>query len=151
MNRAWLAGFIEGEGCFGLYLHGKYYQPEFTINIRDDDATILKEIRETLQCKAKLSYRKPKGRSMPQVQLMVRGINDLLKLIAFLDENPFIGKKQPQYKLWKEAVQFCKTNMFTTQGHPEKLRQKSEQLKSYADRLKELKTYNNSKQHEPPS
>jgi len=150
MNRDWLAGFIEGEGCFGVYLHGQYYQPEFTINIRDDDAMILEEIRETLHCKAKISYRKPKGRSMPQVQLMVRGINDLLKLITVLNENPFIGKKRPQYNIWKEAVLFCKTNMFTTQGRPEKRKRKSEQLKRYADRLKELKTYNNCKRHEPP-
>jgi len=145
MDKGYMAGLIEGEGSFGLYLKKGYYQPRFSMTLRDDDEIILKDVSETLQIKKKLWRHKRKDNHAPQAGICLEDPNHLIKLIAYLDENPFIGKKRPQYEIWKEAVLFIKRNRYTTRANPEWRQRKRARLDSYYQELKELKEYKETK------
>ena len=141
MNEGYLAGLIEGEGCFGLYLKKGYYQPRFSMCLRDDDEQILRDLLDTLNIKKKLIRVKQRGNHKPQVEIILEHPDDNLKLINFLVYNPFIGKKRPQYEVWKEAVLFHRRNRNTTRGNPEKRKWMTLRFESYFTELKQLKEY----------
>ena len=161
VTRDYLAGLIEGEGCFGIY-HGSksnilkngekatypYYKPMFKLELRKDDEIIIEEIIHTLDIKnnivkndrSKTSYKFHNWKPSSVLQLYNK--KDLYKLIDFLGVNPFIGKKKQQYNIWKEAVFYFNKTKRKTQRRKEERNIVLNRLKEYHDQLKEFKKYN---------
>lgn len=153
LSKDYLAGLIEGEGCFGLYYGVKkdvlsngetkeypYYKPMFKIGVRDDDAELINQILETLKIKSKLITTKTDWNTNPILSLQLYG-NNVLKLISFLGVNPFVGKKKKEYEIWCEAIRYFYKTVRKDQQNNIKRKEVIMKLKQYHDKLKELKKY----------
>ena len=133
----YIAGFVDGEGCFALKLRRDiryerknkpiyfYWDIEFAIVLRKDDKEILEAIRETLEC-GKISINK-----YGMARYAVNDINDLMyKIIPFFELYQLHAKKKFDFELWKEAMVLLyknrglKTNISTT-GNPRGKRKKN--------------------------
>lgn len=106
--RSWLAGFIDGEGCFVIAAHtggsqGPSYGCELRIRLRADDGVILDRIAELTGWG---SVRREPGRNgHPQVLWRIGAKADCQALVALLDAHPLMAKKSRDYAIWREAVQ----------------------------------------------
>jgi hypothetical protein len=103
----WLAGFIDGEGCFRVHKEkrGAYYACHFTLKVRDDDTPILEEV----VLRTGIGHLKAdivRGTSKPAMVWVVQSKAETLKLVAFLDQFPLRAKKSRDYAIWREAVAF---------------------------------------------
>lgn len=99
----WLAGFIDGEGCFLLYRNHGSWDCRFELALRDDDADILHEVYQRIglgRIAAKPAYRTSK----PQVTWQIKKQEECVGLIEVLDRFPLRAKKQRDYAIWREAV-----------------------------------------------
>lgn len=99
----WLAGFIDGEGCFYIHSARGTFKPTFRLKLRWDDKSILDEIAR----KTGLGYVKPvrpSGRRSPQAEWIVITKRDCLLLVKILDAYPLRAKKQADFGIWKHAV-----------------------------------------------
>lgn len=116
----WLAGFIDGEGCFiiqqlnhtpknGRERTGNY-MARFHMNLRDDDVEILKEIIARTGIGV-LGRRPPsKPTEGGQVNWQVAAKAEVMMLVNILDAHPLRAKKKEDYRLWREAViAWCQT------------------------------------------
>ena len=113
----YIAGFVDGEGCFALKFRRDvkpdrknkpiyfYWDIEFVIELRGDDKEILERILEILDC-GKISMSK-RG----SVRYAVNEINDIsTKIIPFFETYKLHAKKKYDFLLWKEAVIIFKRN-----------------------------------------
>jgi hypothetical protein len=103
----WLAGFIDGEGCFRIHKEkgGGYYACHFTLKLRDDDTAILEEI----VVRTGVGHLKPdliRGTSKPAMVWVVQSKAECVQLVALLDRFPLRAKKSRDYAIWREAVAF---------------------------------------------
>ena len=112
----WLAGFIDGEGYFGIVKQkkqrgalGYYYVPQFMIKLRHDDMYILKEIYKVIGIGKvfEMNYQPPLNK---QVKFQITSCPQSLKLIEILDEYPLRAKKKRDYEIWKKAVIYLSEN-----------------------------------------
>lgn len=109
----YVAGFVDGEGCFALKLRkdtqknketGRmreylYWNLEFAIVLRPDDAEILELIQNSIRC-GKITYTKDGS----QVRLSVQNSGDILNVvIPFFEKYKLHAKKKIDFELWKEA------------------------------------------------
>lgn len=141
MNKDYVAGFIEGEGCFHVHRQETRYQPKFCIQLRDDDKELLEKIRDAIGIDQKLYPMKAHKGSKPCVKLNISSIANNLKLVKYLGDNPFHGNKKLQYELWREAVFFHAdiVNKFGKhQRRPDEVKKK---LEMYYNKLSEMKKY----------
>jgi LAGLIDADG DNA endonuclease family protein len=102
----WLAGFIDGEGCFRLqrHPHNGTWHASFTLKQRDDDTALLEAIaRETGIGRVKLD-RHRSGNSAPCAVWKVESKRDTAALCRLLDEHPLRSRKARDYTLWRSAV-----------------------------------------------
>ena len=110
----YIAGFVDGEGCFALMFRrdrqkssstGKireyfYWNAQFAIVLRPDDSAILNSIKDKLHC-GSVTFKK-KG---DQARLSVQNINDLYdKIVPFFNTYRLRAKKSVDFSLWSEAV-----------------------------------------------
>ncbi len=113
----YIAGFVDGEGCFALKFrrdirHERknkpiyfYWDIEFAIELRGDDVGILEKIRETLNC-GRININKHGA-----ARYAVNDINDLSdKIIPFFNKHPLYAKKRHDFLLWEEAAGLFKKN-----------------------------------------
>jgi hypothetical protein len=100
----WLAGFIDGEGCFTIIQHANgSWEVKFYLSLRDDDMSVLEEIQDRLGIGR--IYRTPeRGSTRPQASWRVTRLSDSLKLIEFLDRLPLRARKAKDYAIWREAI-----------------------------------------------
>ena len=132
----YIAGFVDGEGCFALKFrkdscHGRptYFRwdIEFILHLKNDDQEILESIQNTLSC-GKINH--PKG----AVRYAVNDIDHLMKIIVpFFDLYKLHAKKRLDFELWKEAVEIftrSKRNKFS-QNDLMRLREIKEQMEEY--------------------
>lgn len=106
----WLAGFIDGEGCF--HVHKKRvndcdtYDCQFSINLRADDADIIAEIQSRLGGIGTIASRKVRseGNGKPQVRYCVSSKSDCMKLHAILSAFPLRAKKKRDFEIWSQAL-----------------------------------------------
>lgn len=114
----WLAGLVDGEGCFFVAKVGtrKGKTPgvsvmvwpncRFQIALRADDAEVLKTIRDTLGI-GNLYYKRPQaGRPSEQasIQYVVHRIDDCLRIVELFTRYPLRAKKRAQFEVWAQAV-----------------------------------------------
>ena len=104
----WLAGFIDGEGCFRVHKEkaGAYYACHFALKLRDDERPILEEI-VTRTAIGHLKHDTVRnGNSRPCLVWVVQSKADCIKLVALLDCFPLRARKAKDYAVWREAVAF---------------------------------------------
>src|SRR2546430_1573997 len=104
----WLAGFIDGEGCFIIREtkgDGRYYCG-FHLEVRLDDAKIIRDIHSTTGIGSlKTRYRAgARGNDCPQISWNVQSGRDCAKLAMILDEHPLRAKKATDYAIWRTAL-----------------------------------------------
>lgn len=103
----WLAGFIDGEGCFIVSLNssrrGQNYACLFKLALRDDDAPILDEIVLATGVGSVLRGRATGGGN-PKATWTITSKAGCVALMEILDEHPLRAKKRRDYEIWREAV-----------------------------------------------
>lgn len=115
----WLAGFVDGEGCFTICRvttrKGKaagssvrtWPNCRFEITLRADDAAIIRTIRDTLgvgNIYAKHPSSSSRTNSRSAVVYVVHRIDDCLRIVEFFTHYPLRAKKRAQFDLWADAV-----------------------------------------------
>lgn len=107
----WLAGFIDGEGCFQIVRNGTGFAMRFAITLRDDDRPLLTEI-QTRTGLGKIYARRVTNANVsganPTVIWNVARKADILRLVTLLDRYPLRGKKMLDFIIWREAVLYRK-------------------------------------------
>jgi hypothetical protein len=111
----WLAGFVDGEGYFGLRCRaredgGKRIEYELKIGLRDDDLAILEYIHDTLNI-GRIYRREPNqgnGNRNPEAMYIVRRKSDLKHvIIPLFEQHPLKAKKKRDFGIWKQAVEIA--------------------------------------------
>jgi hypothetical protein len=125
----WLAGFIDGEGSFGIISNGSL-QPRFSLAVRDDDLAIVEEVAARTGIGS--VYLTVDGRPGAHgvVQWNVFRKRDQQLLVALLEAFPLRAKKRRDFDVWKVAV---RAHTSCRQGMPKLAAQRAQW------RLRELK------------
>jgi hypothetical protein len=105
----YLAGFIDGEGCFSVTVHpnpsakwGWLIDPDFTINQHRQSRELLERIQRFLGC-GKI-YEKSPGKSNV-LTLVVYGRRTIFeKIIPFLDSHPILSSKRHDYAKFRDVI-----------------------------------------------
>lgn len=103
----WLAGFIDGEGCFSivrLKREGRIcWALRFTLKLRADDRPILDECQRRAGGLGTIRETRPKGHH-PQAMWVIESRDGCLALAEILDRFPLRAKKARDYAIWREAL-----------------------------------------------
>ncbi|MBO0712803.1 MAG: LAGLIDADG family homing endonuclease, partial [Acetobacteraceae bacterium] len=106
----YLAGLIDGEGSFCIYVRDGNCQVSFRIFMRDDDLPILEEIRTRTGIG---EIRRQSDRSShgvvrrPQAVWVVLTRSDTAKLVRILEAYPLRAKKRRDFEIWRRAVRIA--------------------------------------------
>jgi hypothetical protein len=104
----WLAGFIDGEGCFELVplKGGRLYTARFNLTCRDDELETLEAIRKRTGFGSiyRAHNRRSKTKANPVARWSINGKPSVAALIALLDRHPLRAKKARDYAIWREAA-----------------------------------------------
>lgn len=107
----WLAGFIDGEGCFRLqrHPHNGTWHATFSLKQRDDDAALLESIAERTGIGRVKADTHRSGNSAPCAVWMVQSKAEAARLCLLIDRYPLRSRKAADYALWREAVSLIAT------------------------------------------
>jgi hypothetical protein len=97
----WLAGLIDGEGCFDVK---KLHQPSFGIALREDDHEVLSYCLRTLGVGTVRIERKKPPRGQRRVWWRLENLEACLRLVVLLDRYPLRTKKLRDFVLWRQVV-----------------------------------------------
>lgn len=101
----WLAGFIDGEGCFVIQqLPAGNVRCIFAITVRKDDEEILRQARAAVGVGVVKAWRSPRASWAPGVTWRIQNRADCLAIVELLDRYPLRAKKAGDYALWRAAV-----------------------------------------------
>lgn len=108
----WLAGFVDGEGCFHIdgplkrsgKRKGGQYSCAFQLNMREDDRPILEEIQKRTGLGKIYGRRAQNERHGGAAAWSVFTQAGCVALIALLDRYPLRSRKLVVYQLWRSAV-----------------------------------------------
>ena len=99
----WLAGFIDGEGCFLVKGHSRgTYAPSFQIKVRRDDRAALVAAQRFVGAGQVADV--DGGESNPQARWVIQDRDGCQRLVDVLDKYPLRAKKRLDYLSWREAV-----------------------------------------------
>ena len=110
----YIAGFVDGEGCFALKFRKDikqnkgnkkfreyfYWGVEFVIQLRSDDIEILRLIKGTLKC-GNINTLKNGEQARYSVQ---NAKENYEKIVPFFRKHRMFGKKGLDFELWAQAV-----------------------------------------------
>lgn len=110
---SWLAGFIDGEGCFMIAKStGSLgaYRLQMMVRLRNDDRRVLHEFRELVGAGSVLTDivrtdASVSANAKPQAMWAISSREGIARLIEILDEHPLRSKKARDYAIWREAAQ----------------------------------------------
>lgn len=121
-EQAWLVGFYEADGWFGVFINGKYVQYEFGIEVHKRDAPLLHQIKNKWKLSGTVRHRKDRPE---MVVFKVRNKKDLTtKIVPIFDKYPIMGPKIKKYLFFRfhlienqtvlsqelqEKIMFCET------------------------------------------
>lgn len=98
-EQAWLVGFYEADGWFGVFKNGKYLQYEFGIELNKVDEPLLHQIKNKYKLSGKVRIRKDRPNI---VVFKVRNKKDLMtKIVPIFDKFPMLGLKNHQYLFFR--------------------------------------------------
>src|SRR3990167_4376960 len=91
----WFAGFVDGEGCFSVHkkqVNGcETFDCQFSMTLRDDDASIIETIKEKLGGLGSIARRpktKDDNNSQPQIRYCISSKSDCERLREILTVFP---------------------------------------------------------------
>lgn len=105
----YLAGLIDGEGCFMLNKHvqhkhlNNFYYPRFAMHLRADEMPILLQVKEFIGAGNIFSGYDKSHRS-PMAMYQIDSAKECIKLVEILDICPLRAKKAREYKIWRTCV-----------------------------------------------
>ena len=145
----YIAGFIDGEGCF--YIHNKKNTGSWTfhinIRLRDDDKEILYEMKKSNNNIGNISIQKERKNkinnsiSKPMCNYRITNKKDIDIFIKLMD-GKFHAKKKRDFEVFKEAFYFYYKN--STNGKCSRKRQPNfvvESMAKYKQQLSLIKEY----------
>jgi hypothetical protein len=101
----WLAGFVDGEGCFTIVKHhNRSFQCSFVIRLRFDDIEVLRMIQATLGIGIVYDRQKHNSRSKPSCSFVVRTRDQCEVLCRLFTQFPLRAKKSKSFAVWRRAV-----------------------------------------------
>ena len=101
----WLAGFIEAEGHFGVYVYEKQVRIDFTI-VQKLDKFLLFLIKRTLHIKSNVNYSKTRN-----IYVLSTGNSRDINSIVDTFKGKFHGMKSLEFKLWSVGHYYRKTKI----------------------------------------
>jgi len=135
MNKQWLVGFIEGEGCFNISFvkqaGSKFgYQPKatFIIKLTQSERAVIEQIRGFLggigniyNESSESTRRRGLKNARDCVSIRVTKLDELLEIIEFLKNESFISEqKRRDFEKWARCVQLLKEKKhFSKEGFVE--------------------------------
>lgn len=124
VNPDWLAGFIEGEGCFYIQItkiSNQKYQVKLTFSISQHsrDLALFKNILKYLNCGRIDSS----STRLDEIAIVVNKLDDILdKLLPFFDSYPLQGSKSLDFKDWWTVAHLMKDGLHLTDDGLESIR-----------------------------
>lgn len=105
----WLAGFIDGEGCFFIANDSSrgVYRPRFSIALRVDDEPIIQEIKTRTGIGTIHRYTASSTNRLC-IRWMLQAQKDCEELVKILEEHPLRAKKRSDFETWKLCVELGK-------------------------------------------
>ncbi len=107
----YLAGFIDGEGCFSVTIHphpdskwGWLIDPDFTINQHKQSREFLERIQKFFGCGKIYEKNTNKSNVLTYVVYSRRSIYE--KIIPFIDAHPLISHKRYDYEKFRKVVEY---------------------------------------------
>lgn len=98
----WLAGLIDGEGCFTIKAHTRgTHAPNFTLKMRADEEGTIRAIQRSAGF-GTIQHERHEPNSM--VKWSVADKDGCQRLVELLDKYPLRAKKAMDYAVWREAV-----------------------------------------------
>lgn len=103
----WLAGFVDGDGCFGASRRpdGRI-ELKFVVQLRADDAEVLLEMRRVLGF-GHVTY--ANSRKTKTVQFAVSAYAECAVVAAMFRRFPLRSKKRLDFAAWASIVDKCQT------------------------------------------
>ena len=142
-NTYYLAGFMDGEGNFGLHIQqGSNCHIVVQISQRLDSRFVLDKIQETFGGAINIDKGRQNRPGMnPVASIIIASRQSILLLIDYFDRFPLIVKAE-QYKVWRKAVLFYYQHSVGSAGqgigNPIWL---MDAMEKYATELKRLREY----------
>lgn len=142
----WLAGFIDGEGCFFIAAVKRKgaggreyytYRPIFSLTVRDDDEDVVKLIHQVLGV-GSLHYYQPSGTGKRVVRLAIQSHDGCATLREVLNNCPLRAKKKRDYEVWCKAVDVALT---LKKGSGASCQPAWQELKMLKEELAEVRAY----------
>lgn len=101
----WLAGLIDGEGCFLFHVDNRYggCRPRFQLKLRDDDAEIIHDIARITNIGV-IVRAKARKTSRPVIVWVVAHREESQELVRLLRKFPLRSKKARDFEIWARAV-----------------------------------------------
>lgn len=103
----WIAGFIDGEGCFSVHkknVNGfETYDCQFAISVRADDEPILKRIQRELGI-GTIAHQEKRNGANDIARFCVSAKAECIILRDLLRMFPLRAKKARDFELWSEAL-----------------------------------------------
>lgn len=115
----WLAGLIDGEGCFTITPNRPGFVCRLALSLRQDDAAVLEEIVSRVGLGHLIRAKTGGGNRRPQVQWRVQKKQECLVLCRVLDAFPLRAKKRNDYAVWREAVKLMNAMPPVGAGRPQ--------------------------------
>lgn len=113
MERNWLLGFVEAQGCFCIVIkrNNDYRQiaPSFSIKIGISDKELLERVRDELGGVGNIYSDKS------SVSFKVTKLEDIERVIDVLDWMDFnSSRKRTEFDIWKQCVELIKNKKHLT-------------------------------------
>ncbi len=151
LNSHYIAGFVDGEGCFALNYRADrrydsngnkiyeyhYWTTEFAIVLHPSDANLLHLIKDSLGV-GHISFK----RAGDQVRYSVQNTTELNNIVVpFFEKNSLFGTKAKDFELWSQAIKLLhihRQKKRTGRSRPldRSVEQKLRELKSQMDHIK---------------
>ena len=154
---AWLAGLIDGEGCFRIQKPSpnggdglsRSYSPTFCISFRTDDKPMLEQLCDIIKTDYHfhidnhVSDNEKGGKSNPAFKFYVRDITTLAyHLIPILERYPLRSKKKYELPYFKLAVNLLMTKRLDNRSYLGYTDEERQTLDNIFHLLQEFKKYN---------
>ena len=120
MDKNWLLGFVEGEGCFSIrlskkndYRTGVYFSPAFGLGLTIEDKKVIYEIKKFLGFGTIDVINNKKQRALGKnyrdvIRILVVGIKNCIKIRDLLKDLEWHTKKRKDFECWSKAIDIMK-------------------------------------------